>query len=53
MRFFLYVSAAVKLQTMASEDNLAHSSATRPAGRNLTVTALRPIRSAINAVRAF
>src|SRR4029077_20944111 len=43
LRFFLYASA----------DNLAHSSATRPAGRNLTVTALRPIRSAISAVRAF
>ena len=37
----------------ASADNLAHSSATLPAGRNFTVTALLPIRSAINAVRAF
>jgi len=36
-----------------SVDNLAHSNATRPAGRNLTVTALRPIRSAIRPVRAF
>ena len=37
----------------ASADNLAHSNATRPAGRNFTVTALRPIKSAIRAVRAF
>ncbi len=37
----------------ASADNLAHSSATRPAGRNFTVMALRPIKSAIRAVRAF
>jgi len=36
-----------------SADNLAHSNATRPAGRNFTVTALRPIRSAIKPVRAF
>ena len=36
-----------------SVDSLAHSSATRPAGRNFTVTALRPIRSAISDVRAF
>src|SRR6185369_16442269 len=37
----------------ASADNLAHSNATLPAGRNFTVTALRPIRSAIRAVRTF
>jgi len=37
----------------ASAASLAHSSATRPAGRNLTVTALRPIKSAIRTVLAF
>ena len=48
-----YIIHAMSLMTAYSADNLAHSSATRPAGRNFTVTALRPIRSAISAVRAF
>jgi len=39
--------------TQASAASLAHSSATRPAGRNFTVTALRPIRSAISTVCAL
>src|SRR5580692_2989846 len=54
LRFVLsYIIHAMSLMTAYSADNLAHSSATRPAGRNFTVTALRPIRSAISAVRAF
>jgi hypothetical protein len=48
-----YIIHAMSLMTAYSADNLAHSSATRPAGRNFTVTALRPIRSAISVVRAF
>src|SRR5579863_3896962 len=41
------------LRDQASAASLAHSSATRPAGRNFTVTALRPIRSAISAALAL
>ena len=46
-------SSDIQFFPYASADNLAHSSATLPAGRNFTVTALLPIKSAMSAVRAF